>query len=432
MTHYPKLDIAMKSITTCLLLSFSVLFMSSSCDKNMSEIKEKASNQITEPLRINLQGVETLMVKSDQTFAFDFFAKLFNEERNDMDENFMVSPFSLSMALAMTWNGSSGDTKQAIQNTLGMGDWSDDEVNNYFKKLKDTFEKTDPTTQLSIANSIWTNKNIEILPDFISLNKSYYNATVEAVEFGNPATVEKINQWAANNTNGLIKGVIEKTHPNDLMYLLNALYFKGIWTSEFEVKNTSKMNFTSHNGTQTKVDMMHQNSRFNYTDDETMQLVELPYGNKAFSMMVLLPKEGKKLTDVTQVLKSENYWSNLKSRMSKKKVDLFLPKFKTEYSKKLNDVLIDMGMGVAFDDGRADFSRMSNREAFISLVRQDTFIATDEVGTEAAAVTTVGITVTSLPPADEKVMFKADRPFIYIIQEKSTGSVLFMGAVKKP
>ena len=421
----------MKSITTCVLLSLSMFFMSSSCDKNSDELNEKTTKEITEPLKIDLRGAEAQMVVSDQAFAFDFFANVFDEERKDKDENFMVSPISLRMALAMTWNGSDGETKQAMQNTLGLGDWSDDEVNNYFKKLKDAFVKTDPSTQLSIANSIWTNKNIEILSDFISLNQSYYNATVEAVDFANPATVGKINQWAANNTNGLIKEVIENTNPNDLMYLLNALYFKGIWTSEFEVKNTSKMNFTTNNGTNTMVDMMQQEARFNYTADETLQLVELPYGNKAFSMMMLLPKEGQKLTDVTLALKNEGYWNNLKSKMSNKKVDLFLPKFKTEHSKKLNDVLTDMGMGVAFDADNANFSRMSSRDAFISLVKQDTYIATDEVGTEAAAVTTVGITVTSLPAPDEKIVFKADRPFMYIIQEKSTGSVLFMGAVKK-
>ena len=431
MNTYLKLDTAMKSIITCGLLLLSMLLMSNSCDKNVDEIKEKATNETTDPLKIDLQGVEKLMVKSDQAFAFDFFSKVFDEERNDMNGNFMVSPFSLSMALAMTWNGSEGDTRLAIQNTLGMGEWGDDEVNNYFKKLKEAFERTDPSTELSIANAIWTNKDIKIFPDFISLNQSYYNATVEAVDFGNPGTVGKINQWAFNSTNGLIKQVISNTKPNDLMYLLNALYFKGIWTSEFEVKNTSKMDFTSYNGTQTKVDMMHQETRYNYMDDETMQLVQLPYGNKAFSMIVLLPKEGKKLLDVTQALKSENYWNNLTNRMSNKKVDLFLPKFKTEYSKKLNDVLNDMGMGIAFTPDSADFSRMSNRGAFISMVSQDTFIATDEVGTEAAAVTSVGVTVTSFPARDDKIVFKADKPFIYIIQEKSSGSVLFMGAIKK-
>ena len=421
----------MKKMIFNLLLFLLVLLTANSCDSDVDGVKDKGSKKLPEPVQINLQGVETSIVKSDQTFAFDFFANVFEEEHKGADDNFMVSPFSLSMSLAMTWNGSNGDTKEAIQNTLGFGDWADEEVNSYFKKLKDAFQKTDPSTKLAIANSIWSNQNVEILSDFISVNKDFYDATVEAVEFGNPATVDRINKWVADNTNDLIKEVLQETKPSDLMYLLNALYFKGIWTSEFDAKKTKKMDFTPANGSKTKVDMMHQEAKFRYAEDETMQLVELPYGNNAFSMMVLLPKPDKKLIDVTQALQSDEYWSNLKDDLINWDVDLFLPKFKTEYSKKLNDILIDMGMEVAFTPGKADFSRISDREAVISLVKQDTYIATDEVGTEAAAVTVVGIVETSYPPKGDKVVFKADRPFIYIIQENSSGSILFMGAVKR-
>ena len=416
----------MKSIITSVLLGLLVLLTFSSCDKSTVD-KTPLS---TEPIKIQLRGVEASMIESDQMFAFEFFAKVFNEELNEDDKNFMVSPFSLSMALAMTWNGSDGNTKLAMQNTLGMGDWSDDEVNSYFSKMKDAFEKTDPSTKLSIANSIWTNRNVAILPNFISLNKTYYNATVEAVDFGSPATVDRINRWAAENTNNLIKKVLEETKPSDLMYLLNALYFKGIWTSEFDAKKTSKENFTDENGRKVKVDMMSQYANFSYTEDETMQVVELPYGNKAFSMMVLLPNVDKNLIDVINGLQDDVYWASVKNKMHSQNIELFLPKFKTEYSKKLNDVLIDMGMETAFTAGRADFSRMSNKDAFISLVKQDTFIATDEVGTEAAAVTVVGVVETS-SPASEEVVFKADKPFLYMIQENSTGSILFMGVVKR-
>ncbi len=417
----------MKKITTSLLL-LSIVLIFVSCEKSNLD-KE---NKLPEPMKIQLRGSEASMQKSDQAFAFDFFAKVFDEEQNDNDENFMVSPFSLSMALAMTWNGSAGDTKTAMQNTLGFEDWADEDVNKYFSKLKNAFQETDPSTKLSIANSIWTNQQVKIFPEFISLNKTYYNATVESVDFSNSATVDRINKWAADNTNNLIDKVLEKTKPSDLMYLLNALYFKGIWVSEFDVNNTSKMNFTADNGSQVKVDMMHQEANFNYAHDETMQVVELPYGNESFSMMVLLPKEDKDLEDVAKVLQQSEYWSNLKRGFSKKSVDLFIPKFKTEYSKKMNDVLTDMGMGIAFEAGRADFSRMCDRDrgAFISFVTQDTYIATDEVGTEAAAVTVVGIVETSMPVTDS-VVFKADKPFIYMIQENSSGSILFMGAVKK-
>ena len=416
----------MKSILACVLLALSVLLTFNSCDKSTVD-KEP---ELTAPVKIELRGAEASMVESDQLFAFEFFSKVFDEERNDKDENFMVSPFSLSMALAMTWNGSAGDTKLAMQNTLGMGNWKDDEVNNYFRKLKDAFEKTDPSTKLAIANSIWTNKNVKIQPEFISLNETFYNATVEAVDFGSPATVDRINKWAADNTNNLIKEVLDKTKPSDLMYLLNALYFKGIWVSEFDAKNTSKVDFIEQNGKKTRVDMMHQEANFRYTDDEIMQVVELPYGNKAFSMMVLLPKADKEVADVIKAFQNDTYWASIKNKMSNQNIELSLPKFKIEYSKKLNKVLSDMDIEIAFTPGKADFSRMTDREAYISFVTQDTYIATDEVGTEAAAVTVVGVVETS-SPISESVVFKASRPFIYIIQENSTGTILFMGTVKR-
>ena len=371
----------MKSIVSYVLLAFSVLLTFNSCDKSTVD----KGPELTAPLKIELRGAEASMLESDQMFAFNFFAEVFNEERNDKDVNFMVSPFSLSMALAMTWNGSADGTKLAMQNTLGMGDWTDDEVNNYFKKLKNAFEKTDPSTKLAIANSIWTNKDVKIFPEFISLNETFYNATVEAVDFGNPATVDRINKWAADNTNNLITEVLETTKPSDLMYLLNALYFKGIWVSEFDAKNTSKVSFTEENGRKVKVDMMQQESNFSYTDDETMQVVELPYGNKAFSMVVLLPKTDKEATDVIRALQDKGYWADIKNKMRSKNIELSLPKFKTEYSKKLNNVLSNMGMEIAFTPGKADFSRMTDRDAYISFVTQDTYIATDEVGTEAAS-----------------------------------------------
>ena len=405
-----------------------ILLAANSCDNNI-QINDK-TDELPAPIKIELNTVQNSLLKSDQTFAFEFFSKVFAEEKKNEDFNFMVSPFSLSMALAMTWNGSANDTKRAMQKTLNMNGMTDQEVNNYFKKLKESFEKTDPSTKLAIANSIWTNKNIKILPEFISLNQAYFNATVEAIDFSNPAAEQRINQWANDKTNGLIKDVIDSTDPQALMYLLNAIYFKGIWASQFDAKNTSKMKFITERGLSQQVDMMQQKSHFNYASDETMQMVELPYGNKAFSMMVLLPQQGRITADITRVLQNKDYWNNMKNRLTVADVDLFLPKFKTEYSKQLNDVLKDMGMAIAFEPGKADFTRMSDTQSFISFVQQFTYIATDEVGTEAAAVTVVGMVTTAMP-IFEKVTFKANKPFIYVIEEKSTGSILFMGLVNK-
>jgi len=341
----------------------------------------------------------------------------------------MVSPLSLSMALSMTMNGAAGETGKAMKQTLQMGDYSETEINGYYKKLKEALLKTDPTTKLSIANAIFANRQVAIHSDFIKTNQSYYDATVQPVNFSDAATAGIINKWASDQTHGLIKKVIERTNALDLMYLLNALYFKGIWTTEFDAKNTSLKPFAGQDGVTTQVEMMKQKAKFNYTQDQNLQLVQLPYGNQAFSMMVLLPHEGKNLRDVLAATRQRDYWSGLKSGLREAEVDLFLPKFKTEYSKKLNDLLTKMGMGITFTDA-ADFSGITDVPARISFVKQDTYISTDESGTEAAAVTTVGMELTSMPSQPQKVIFNAERPFIYIIQENSTGAILFMGAVK--
>lgn len=416
----------MKSkFSTLFFLAFTTILLVASCEKSNSEINK----DLPDPIKIDLRSSEAKMVKSDQQFAFEFFANVFNEEAADKDDNFMVSPLSLSMALAMTWNGADGETKQAMQKVLRLDGYSDEEVNEYYKKLREALLKTDPSTKLAIANSIWTNKNVVIDSDLIKVNQDYFNSVVKSVDFADSKTVNELNQWAAENTNNLIDHVIDETDPMALMYLMNAIYFKGVWTSEFDAKNTTKKPFFYMNGKSKNVDMMHQKTDFNYTENQLLQMVELPYGNQAFSMLVLLPKEGKMLADIISDLQKGDSWTALASGLRKSDVDLYLPKFKTEYSKRLNDALINMGMGIAFDPSRADFSRMSDHDAFISFVDQFTYISTDEVGTEAAAVTVVGIELTSYQPP-RTVTFNANRPFIYIIQENSTGSILFMGAVK--
>lgn len=404
-----------------------LLFASSSCDKNE---KLPDNGELPDPIEISLRGEEVEMLEADQQFAFDFFTRVYDAEKIGQDRNFMISPLSLSMALAMTRNGAAGETEAAMTETLKLTPFNDEEaINSYYSRLREALLATDPSTKLSIANSIWTNKHIVIKPAFVAANRDYFHSTVEAVDFADPATVGRINQWAADNTQQLIDHVLDETDPMALMYLLNAIYFKGIWTSQFNKKQTQKASFTYEDGRVKQVDMMQQKAEFNYSENEAMQMVELPYGNQAFSMVVLLPKAGNNLRDINDLLREGSAWGTLNSSRRRALVDLRLPRFKTEYNIRLNDLLTDMGMGVAFSPGQADFSRMSDLEAFISFVDQFTYISTDEEGTEAAAVTVVGVELTSVGPSRE-VTFHANRPFIYLIREHSTGAILFMGAVK--
>ena len=407
------------------LIIFTAVLMSSSCEGKHNEID---LNNLPEPIKIELRSSEIEMVRSDQSFAFNFLSYVYAEESAEENNSFMISPLSLSMALAMTMNGADGETKSVMLEALKLKGFSDEEINSYYKKLREALLSTDPSTKLSIANSIWTNQNVVIKDEFVGKNRDYFNSSVESVNFSDRKTAGLINDWASKNTNGLIKKVIESTSSDDLMYLLNAIYFKGMWVSEFNRSNTHPKPFMLENGATVNVDMMNQTEKFNYKDDELMQLVELPYGNSAFSMIVMLPKEEKKLLDVIRALNNSDYWAGLKSGLIEHEVELFLPKFKTEYSKKLNKVLTDMGMGLAFTND-AEFSGMSDIPAKIDFVKQDTYISVDEIGTEAAAVTTVGMVMTSMPSEPQKVVFNANRPFIYVIQENYTGSILFMGIV---
>lgn len=407
------------------LIIFTAVLMSSSCEGKHNEID---LNNLPEPIKIELRSSEIEMVRSDQSFAFNFLSYVYAEESTEENNSFMISPLSLSMALAMTMNGADGETKSVMLEALKLKGFSDEEINSYYKKLREALLSTDPSTKLSIANSIWTNQNVVIKDEFVGKNRDYFNSSVESVNFSDRKTAGLINDWASKNTNGLIKKVIESTSSDDLMYLLNAIYFKGMWVSEFNRSNTHPKPFMLENGATVNVEMMNQTEKFNYKDNELMQLVELPYGNSAFSMIVILPKEEKKLLDVIRALNNSDYWAGLKSGLIEHEVELFLPKFKTEYSKKLNKVLTDMGMGLAFTND-AEFSGMSDIPAKIDFVKQDTYISVDEIGTEAAAVTTVGMVMTSMPSEPQKVVFNANRPFIYVIQENYTGSILFMGIV---
>ncbi len=371
--------------------------------------------------------MEDRMRKADQIFAFDIFERVLIDEENGENKNFMVSPLSISMALTMTMNGAEGETKNAIRNTLKMGAFSDKELNKYYRNLKKYLLNADPETNISIANSIWTNKSIPVRGTFKRTNKRSYDAEIREVDFSLPTTANLINQWASDNTNNLIDNIIDRTNGDDLIYLLNAIYFKGIWNISFDKSRTIEAPFFVEPDMRVKVNMMHQTNKFDYTEDENLQMIKLPYGNKSYSMMVLLPQKEQSVKSIAAALKDLNYWETLNSKLHNVDVDLALPKFKTEYSKRLEGILSDMGMGLMFSP-RADFSKISKYPANLSIVKQDTYISTDEVGTEAAAVTMVA---RKSMDYSEKVSFRADRPFIYVIKENNTGTILFMGVVKR-
>lgn len=368
---------------------------------------------------IPLSRSELEMTEVGNEFAFNFFKTIAAEEDKD---NLFISPLSASIALSMCTNGAAGETLEEMKTTLGFKDYSLEEMNAYYKKLVDGLLSVDNTTTLGIANSIWIRKGFDVKQPFIDLNKDVYDAEVRTLDF-NAQAVDIINQWCSDKTNKKIPKVLEEISSDAALFLINALYFKGIWTSKFDKSNTAKEDFTTVSGQKNKVDLMHQGCEVPYTEDEEMQIVELPYGNEAFSMIVLLPKSDNSIDDAIQQLTAEN-WNNWMKSLYTHTVDLKLPKFKLEYERDLKEDLMKMGMVLPFSRDEADFSNISNTDLFIGLVKQNTFVEVNEEGTEAAAVTTVGFEATSV---GQTTYVHVNRPFVYVIKEKSTGAILFMG-----
>ncbi|MDR2682843.1 MAG: serpin family protein [Dysgonamonadaceae bacterium] len=412
------------------LLSMVVVLFS--CNEN-KDIDNGNNGTLPEPIRLVLPESEIRMTKSGSIAAMNLFSII--NSLQEEDENVVLSPLSLHMALAMVWNGANGETKEAIQQTLCLSDFSPEEVNAYFKKLRETFVKTDPTVQLALANSIWYRLGFSVKSGFIQTNKTYYDAEVSEIDFSNTQTPEIINQWCSDHTNGRIKEMIETIPTDAAMYLLNALYFKGTWANEhgFSKPATSDERFTKADGSQTTVKMMQQNNTLPYYKDEYLTLTALPYGNNAFSMLFILPNSGVSFDALATRFKQEGYWEQCLASRETYDVDLYIPRFKIEYDITLNEALMQSGMGIAFTTS-ADFSGISDTPLCISKVKQKTYIEVNEEGTEAAAVTAIEMKFTSVgpPPEPKKVTFRADRPFLFAIQENSTGTILFMGKIGNP
>ncbi len=390
---------------------------------------ENQKDVVDEPKKINVSKTTEEVIAADNLFGIELFQRvLINDDTTD---NVFISPTSVALALAMTYNGADGTTKTAMEETLKKQGLTPEELNQTYKDLISALTSVDPKVLLEIANSIWYREDVEVLPDFINLNQTYYDAEVTSLEFNNLAK-DIINGWVADKTHDKIKEVLDFIPPDAIMYLINAIYFKGIWKSEFDKEKTSDLPFYLAGGNAVQVPTMQQQDTFRYGTNDLLSAVELPYGNGNFSMVILLPGEGKTTDDVVSALSVEN-WNAWMQDLSEKEVVLHLPRLKFEYKKLLNQDLTDMGMGIAFS-GSANFSKIDpTRDLMISRVIHKTFVEVNEEGTEAAAVTVVEIIETSFPgPQEQPVRFYVDRPFVIVIKGRDTGAMLFMGRVNNP
>ena len=372
-----------------------------------------------------LTANEKNIVQSDNVFSHKIFKQV---AKSETGQNIFISPLSISMALGMTLNGANGTTYEAIKNTLEFQDLSLEEINQSYQSLIQLLSGADPKVIFQIANSVWYRQIFTFEQDFIERVQTYFNALVQGLDFNDPDAKNIINQWVNQKTNGRIKAIVDFIDPNDVMFLINAIYFKGIWTYQFNKNLTKDDFFTLPNGTQKPCKMMVQNGDFQYFANSDFQAVDLPYGAGNFRMSILLPNPLFNIDSLIAQFNQQN-WDMWMGSFSKSSGILKLPKFTMEYKIKLNDVLSDLGMAVAFTD-QADFAEMyPPGNLFISRVKHKTFVKVNEEGTEAAAVTSVAITLTS---SGGEFAMRVDRPFIFVIHEKRSKAILFMGKIIEP
>lgn len=371
-------------------------------------------------------SVEQQLVASNNKFAFNLYQQILQQ---DSEKNVFISPSSIAMALDMLYNGASGATQQEMAQALELLDMTPEEVNRANLALQEALENADSQVQLTIANSLWSRKGFPFKRQFLETNQKYYDAEVTELDFAAPGAVGTINNWVSDNTKGKIKRIIDSLRPDDLMFLINAIYFKGNWQQQFDPANTSEQTFYLADGSTKQHALMSRRGEYAYYENDSFQAVSLPYGEGRLSMYIFLPRSQSNLAAFQEQLTTQN-WEEWLKFFSRRSGVVELPRFKLEYEVGLNEALMALGMESMFNPSQADFSAMSDGKVVVDAVKHKTFVEVNEEGTEAAAVTSVGIRMTSLEPPPFQM--RVDRPFFSVIRDNETGTLLFMGSIVEP
>lgn len=366
--------------------------------------------------------------RSTQHFSFRFFQEIAKSK----ESNFCISPLSASLCMGMQLNGADGETYDEMQKTLGYDGYTREEINDYARTMQAELPELDAKTLFSSANSLWFREGFPILPGFIQVNKEYYQAEVRTVPF-TPDILQQINQWCSDYTAGRIPKIIEELPQNAVSVQMNALYFKGIWATEFKKEDTMDKDFHFADGSTRALPTMHQTTSLSYYADNEIRIVDLPYGNGAFSMLLFCPADPTSTT-IDAVLDglTKEKWDQWIDGLQRRPVALSLPRFKMEYEKDLVAAFKAMGTRQVFQLEEANLSRLSPEPMALGVLKQKTFIEVDEKGTEAAAVTVSIDFTTAVGPGQTPLDLSFDHPFGFVIKEKSTNILLFAGKVGEP
>lgn len=416
----------MKKIVTMLIATLAL----SACGSDVVVPKKKDRQDIP------LTTTEKEMAHSGNEFAYKLFRKM-----SEPGKNTFLSPISVSYAFAMLNNGAAGNTQQEIQQVLGLKGFSTDEINAYNKKMMVASRDLDPQVTLHTANSIWLRQGFTALQAFRETNQTYYDATINTLDFASPGALQQINGWASKHTSGRIPQVLDEIRPEAVIYLLNALSFTGEWSTPFTKENTKQEPFTNFDGSQSTVPMMRRSFTAACYTGDAFKMISLYYGNGAFYMSILLPDEGKTTASILAQLGDAdgglrmniNNNPNMGNpQISGYRVHLKLPRFNMNHHQDLIGAMKELGMPSVFDPLRADFTRLSPNPIFITQAFQKARLEVNEEGTKAEAVTVVGGEMTSPGPViAPELDFFVDRPFIFMIREISSGAIFFIGEVNQ-
>jgi len=366
------------------------------------------------------------IVKANNAFGFDLFTQLWQQNQG---ENIFISPPSLSFALSMLYNGATGETAKEMAEVLHTQELSLATVNSQNQTLREILTNADPKVQLAIANSLWLREGFSFEQEFLANNQKFYNAEIRELDFSSKQAVATINNWVDENTSGKITEIIDSIDPQDILFLINAVYFKGNWQYQFDPKNTVAKPFYLTDGTETTAELMSMIKEFPYIENEDFQAISLPYGEtENLNMYIFLPREESNLGEFLNLLTLEN-WQQWLSQLQQKEVTIMLPKFKSEYEQEMKDILVALGMRRAFSSQEADFTALTSAQVNVSNVKHKTFVEVNEEGTEAAAVTSIGMRATSISITPT---MEVNRPFFYVIGERQTDTILFMGTMLNP
>ncbi len=407
-------------MTTRLVGLLSIALVLAACSEGSTAPRK--IEQLPRPLN----SVEQQIAGGSTEFGLSLLREV--NRRTSPDSNVFISPLSASMALGMTATGAVGETLDSMRTVLGYGNMDLQSMDEAYGSLIGLLRGLDPSVDFRIANSIWYRNDLTVKSSFVDATREYFDAEVSALDFGSPDAVETINDWVRRSTNDKIDRMVTSIPRWMVMYLANAIYFKGSWTRQFDRSRTRDEPFFAADGSRVNVPMMSVKGSFPAALTDEYTAAELPYGGGAFGMIVVVPREGVSVDSLVARMDAAR-WQTLLDGLSTTDGLVEIPRFELEWSDHLNEPLIEMGMGIAFDDARADFSGISPSSGlFVSSVFQKTYVKVDEEGTEAAAATSVGIGVVSLP----HTLLRADRPFLFAIRERFSGTLLFIGKMAVP